>query len=420
MKVFKFGGASVNSAEGVKNVAKILRSHTNEKLLVVISAMGKTTNMLENLLHAFLEKSPNKDIFFNQVKLFHSGILNILFTNTNDLIYEWMETKFEELWKAVNKPDPSFYDFEYDQIVSFGEIFSTQIVSHYLKGQNIGVELLDVRSIIRTDDNYREAAVNWPKTEQNVREKLTPLFEHFDIIITQGFIGGTPQENTTTLGREGSDYSAAIFAYCLNASEMVIWKDVSGLFNADPKMFSKAQKFEQIPYKEAIELAYYGATVIHPKTIKPLENKQIPLYVKSFLSPDEKGTVISDANIIEPQIPSYIFKNKQILLSISAKDFSFIAEDNLFEIFEIFARLGVKINVMQNSAISFSVCMDENKQKFGILENELQKKFHIKYNSNLELITIRHYTQEIIERVVQDKMILLEQRSRLTAQIVVK
>lgn len=419
MQVFKFGGASVKDAEAVKNVAKVLKQFPHQQLGVVISAMGKTTNALEKLAHAFFYKKENAEELLEEIKQFHFTICNALFSSPTHPVFVDLENTFVELHWAIEDEPTHGFDFEYDQIVSMGEILSTKIVSAYLNEIGINNTWVDIRGIIQTDNTYREGKVDFALTESLVNKLLLPQLKPETIFITQGFIGGTSENFTTTLGREGSDYTASILAYCLNAKNVTIWKDVPGVLNADPKWFNHTKKIDELSYHDAIELTYYGATVIHPKTIKPLQNKNIPLYVKSFLNPKEEGTLIKDGEK-RLNIPSYIFKIDQVLLSIQPKDFSFIAEDNLSDIFEMFSRHGVKINLMQLSAISFSVCCDDNAEKIKTLVNELQKLFKVLYNSGLELMTVRYYTQDTIDLLTKNKVILLEQRSRFTVQMVMK
>jgi aspartate kinase len=415
MKVFKFGGASVKDANAVKNVATILNRFPNENIIVVISAMGKITNALERLTDAYFFKKGDSSSVLSEIKKYHFDILNQLFENKNHPIFDELNNTFVELEWAIEDEPTHEYNHEYDQIVSMGEIISTKIVSAYLNEVNIKNEWLDVRGIIQTDNTYREGRVDWQLTQQ----LSTKLSQSNGIFITQGFIGGTSENFTTTLGREGSDYTAAILAFTCNAESVTIWKDVPGVLNADPKWFDETKKLEQISYQDAIELAYYGATVIHPKTIKPLQNKKIPLYVKSFIHPEEKGTVINELQSPLP-IPCFIFKVNQVLISISPKDFSFIIEENLSDIFNLFAEKQVKVNVMQNSAISFSISVDNDERKLPDLIQTLQKQYRVLYNDNLELITIRYYDQATIERVTIDKKVLLEVKSRNTVQLVVK
>jgi aspartate kinase len=415
MKVFKFGGASVKDADSVQNVARILKLFPKDNLIVVISAMGKTTNSLEKLAEAFYYKRGNVQQLIGEIKKYHFDIIQQIFPDKTHSIYNEINNTFVELdWATEGEPSNSF-DHVYDQIACIGEIISTKIVSAYLNSVGLNNKWEDVRDFIKTDDTYREGKVDWESTEglTSILSKAT------GVVVTQGFIGGTSENYTTTLGREGSDYTAAILAYCTNAESVTIWKDVPGVLNADPKWFDDTQLIQQLSYQDAIELAYYGATVIHPKTIKPLQNKHIPLYVRSFINPEEKGTIINDVESHLP-VPCFIFKVNQVLLSISPKDFSFIVEQNLSDIFKLFAEQGVKINTMQSTAISFSVCVDINEHKIPTLVKELQNNYRVLYNDGLELITIRYYNQATIDRVTVDKKILLEVKSRYTVQLVVK
>jgi aspartate kinase len=421
MKVFKFGGASVKDAAAVKNVANILRFFPGENIIVVISAMGKTTNALERLTDACFYRKEDPDSVLKEIKKYHFGIIEELFPDRNHPVYNEISNTFVELdWAIEEDPSPD-YNYDYDKIVSIGEILSTKIVSTYLNETGVINKWKDVRDFIQTDNTYREGKVDWTLTQERIDKDLSPLFSKNErtIIITQGFLGGTSENFTTTLGREGSDYTASILAYTTNAESVTIWKDVPGVLNADPKWFDETKKLDQISYQDAIELAYYGATVIHPKTIKPLQNKKIPLMVKSFLHPEEKGTVINDVQSHLP-IPCFIFKINQVLLSISPKDFSFIMEENLSEMFKLFAERHVKVNVMQNSAISFSISIDNDERKVPELIKTLQKDYRVLYNEGLELITIRYYDQATIDRVTIGKKILLEVKSRYTVQLVVK
>ncbi len=435
MKVFKFGGASVKDAKAVKNVADILKFFPKENILVVVSAMGKMTNALERLTDAIFypaknagDKKEDASKVLAEIKKYHFDIIEELFPSKDHPIYNEISNTFVELDWAVDDTPTENYNYEYDKIVSLGEIVSTKIVHAYLKEAGLNSKWKDVRDFIQTDNTYREGKVDWELTQTLVNEHLmtaikSPLEgdkrDDGAIIVTQGFIGGTSENFTTTLGREGSDYTAAILAYTTNAESVTIWKDVPGVLNADPKWFDETKKLDQISYQDAIELAYYGATVIHPKTIKPLQNKKIPLLVKSFLNPSEKGTIINEIQSPLP-IPCFIFKVNQVLISISPKDFSFIAEENFSDIFNLFSERQVKVNVMQNSAISFSVSVDADERKLPDLIKTLQKQYRVLYNDNLELITIRYYDQATIDRVAIDKKILLEVKSRYTVQLVVK
>jgi aspartate kinase len=420
MKVFKFGGASVKDANAVRNAANILKFFPKENIIVVVSAMGKVTNALERLTDAFWYKKENAEAVLAEIKKYHFDILEQLFPDKNHAVYTEISNTFVELdWAIEDERSPDF-NYDYDKIVSMGEIISTKILSAYLNENEVNNKWWDVRGLIQTDNTYREGKVDWELTQQLVDKELKPFFQKKPgIVVTQGFLGGTSENFTTTLGREGSDYTAAILAYAMDAESVTIWKDVPGVLNADPKWFDETQKLDQISYQDAIELAYYGATVIHPKTIKPLQNKKIPLIVKSFLNPSEKGTIINDVQSPLP-IPCFIFKVNQVLLSISPKDFSFIMEENLSEMFNLFAERQVKVNVMQNSAISFSISIDNDERKVPELIKTLQEDYKVLYNEGLELITIRYYDQATIDRVTVDKKILLEVKSRYTVQLVVK
>jgi len=418
--VEKFGGASVNSAKAVENVKHILRLF-NKKRIVVISAMGKTTNALEEVVNFwFKEKKLSPKI--EEITSYHTRLINQLSSDYNftSFVCELLNKQIEEIKVKLNNINSSDYNFLYDSIVPYGEKISTMIVSSYLDHEKIENKLLFASDIIRTDNNYRNASVLWKETENNVNKKLRPLLENYDTIILQGFIGGTKEGLYTTLGREGSDYSAAIIAHCLGAKSLTIWKDVPGLLNADPKRVEHTTKIVSLPYSEAIELSYYGASIIHPKTIKPLENLNIPLYIKSFLNPLKEGTVICNQKEINPKLTNYIFKDKQILLSVSTKDFSFIDEKNIALVCNILSKNNVKVNLMQNSAISFSVCFDENINILPSLLTDLGEDFNIKYNTDLQLITLRHYDQKATANILQNKTLLIEQKNRTTVQYLVE
>ncbi len=425
LKVFKFGGASVKDADSVRNVATILKKHSSPKLVVIVSAMGKITNALEKVLTAWYESDERLNTFIQDVINYHEKIITSLFPDKNHPVYFKTDLLFGELEGHLNTPPSLDYDFDYDQVVSFGELISTTIISEFLISEGFNCQWFDVREQIKTDDTWREGKVNWETTELLIREQVAGFFDNSKgkpaIALTQGFLGASADGATVTLGREGSDYTAAIFAHALQAEEMVIWKDVPGLLNADPKYFSVTERLASISYREAIELAYYGATVIHPKTIKPLQNKDIPLRIKSFIDPESEGTVITQNTSADSLIPSFIFKVNQVLISISPRDFSFIDEQSLSEILAVFANNSIHISLMQNSAISFSVCVDNNERRLSQLFEALGKEYKVRYNTGLELITIRHYDQATIDRVLEDgKTVLLEMRSRLTAQFVVR
>lgn len=421
MLVFKFGGASVKDADAIRNVASILSLYPGIKLTVVVSAMGKSTNKLEEIVDAL--ESKNHKLFVglvDELEAFHMDIMAALFPERHFKIYQTIEELFETLrtrFEAVFSDNKSF---EYDQIVSLGEVLSSQIVSAYLIEQDFSVQWMDARKLIRTDHTYQEGKVDWKKTEQLVQERMLVAFHDSDILLTQGFMGHTSEGFTTTLGREGSDYTAGILAYCGQAESVTIWKDVPGMLNADPKYFSNTKKLEAISFKEAIELSYYGASVIHPKTIQPLQNRNIPLFVKSFLDPTAAGTVIQSSSSKDHLIPSYIFKFDQVLFSFTPKDFSFIVEENLSVIFGKLSDMNVKINLMQNSALSFSILTDQKKMKKDELLSLFQEDYEVKYNEDLSLVTIRHYDEQTIEQVTVGKEIILQQRTRHTARFVLK
>ncbi len=419
MQVFKFGGVSVKDANSIKNVADILNNKANEPTLVVISAMGKMTNKLEELVNAYFYKSSDSLLIFQEIKEYHFNIINHLFINKNKSIFNEIENVFLEILWAIEEEPSNSYNFYYDQIVSQGEILSTKIISAYLNEIILLNIWIDARDIIQTDNSYREANVDYLLSKDLTFAQIIPLFNQYKIIITQGFIGGTSENYTTTLGREGSDYTAALLAYFLDAKQIVIWKDVPGVLNADPKYFNNTKKIDEMSYHDAIELTYYGTSVIHPKTIKPLQNKNIPLFVRSFLKPNDTGTVIKNLNK-RNVATSYIFKTDQLLISIQPKDFSFIAEENLSLIFSMFSKNNIRVNMMQNSAISFSVCIDNDKYKFNNLILELQNQFKVYYNDNVQLMTIRNYDQETITKLSENKIILIEQRSRNNYQMVIK
>lgn len=424
MRVFKFGGASVKTAEAVKNIITILERFPKDKLIVVISAMGKSTNALEAYNEACFLQTPDAAQHLQHLQQYHLEIMDELFASRHHPVYQDIQRIFDTLDGFMQNPAWASYDAQYDAVVSCGELISTKIVSHYLNDQQVQNQWFDARELIQTDSTYREGKVDWKLTGYLINRTLMPYMTSADnaqrIAITQGFIAGTIDNTTTTLGREGSDYSGAILAYCCDVEAMSIWKDVPGVLNADPKYFDDTERLPVISYREAIELAYYGASVIHPKTIKPLQNKQIPLFVKSFVSPDDPGTQIQETIDYDHLIPSYIFKIDQVLLSIAPRDFSFIDEDNLSSIFGLFARHDIKLHLMQNSAISFSVCIDNKHRELPTLIEELQKAFVVKYNEGLELITVRHYTDETIAQLIEEKEVLLLQKGRATARLVVK
>ncbi|WP_183560746.1 aspartate kinase [Mucilaginibacter sp. SP1R1] len=418
MLVFKFGGASVKDANGIINLASVVKKYTDNQLLIVVSAMGKTTNALENLTRAYVDQTDDINPIYDGIKKYHFDILLELFESEHPVFDEIANTFVEIDWMIEDEPHDD-YDFIYDHIVSIGELVSTRIVNAYLNKVSVKSHWVDVRSYIHTDNTYREGVVQWDKTRASISRDIPALLDK-GVVVTQGFLGGTSENFTTTLGREGSDYTASIFAACLGAESVTTWKDVPGILNADPKFFADTVKFDELSYSEAIEMTYYGASVIHPKTIKPLQNAEIPLLVKPFNDPDAAGTVIKEDGVNQFTKPVIILKQNQILLSVSSKDYSFITEDHLSDVFRLFAQNQVKVNVMQTSALSFSVCFDFYEERFGKLLHSLQQDFKVKYNTGLTLITIRHHNENTLKELTQDKTILLEQISRNTAQVVVK
>lgn len=431
MKVFKFGGASVKDADAVRNVQQILNRFIDEELFIVFSAMGKTTNALEKIANAwFGHLSLNEQM--KDLADYHYNLALELNIDKSTL-----ENRFNDLHQILSTEPPQFFDEAYDRIVSFGELFSTDIISTYLGTNNV----IDAKEVIITDETHRNGSINWEKTKENILhavdllrsvKKLTGKNSNGggasltknnpSVIISQGFIGSTASGKPVTLGREGSDFSAAIFAWALGATEMIIWKDVPGVLNADPRYYNDTVKLEKMSYRDAIELAYYGASVIHPKTIQPLQNSEIPLFVRSFYEPEQTGTLIYNFEDGEQgdKIPSFIIKHDQVLMSISPRDFSFIAEGNLHGIFGSLSQLGIHINMMQLSAISFSIVIDNLSDKLEDLLNNLKEDYRIRYNSGLELITIRYYDQQTIDKIVGSRKVLLEQKSRTTVQLVVE
>lgn len=421
MKVFKFGGASVKDAASIKNVSAILTRYSGQKIIVVVSAMGKTTNKLEEIVSALISKDQKTFVgLVDDLQQYHIEIAAGLFPEHHFHIFELLEDIFDNLRAQIQKNLSDNQAFIYDQIVSLGELLSSQIVNAYLLDQGLNSQWLDARTVIRTDNKYQEGTVDWKKTALLCEQHVLPAFQQHDILLTQGFIGHTSEGFTTTLGREGSDYSAGILAYSCNATDVTIWKDVPGMLNADPKYFTDTRLLEHISFKEAIELSYYGASVIHPKTVQPLQQKNIPLYVKSFLDPEAKGTTISSSTSQDAKIPSFIVKKEQLLLTISSKDFSFIAEQHLSDIFQTLAQLQIPINIMQNSALNFSILVDRKKVKLESLRAALEATYQLRYNEGLELVTIRNYDQQTLEQMTKGKEMILEQRTRNTARLVLR
>jgi aspartate kinase len=416
MRVFKFGGASVKDADGIKNVFSLLQKVGYEEVLLVVSAMGKTTNALEVVIKNYFEKSNELNASIQEVKKYHNQIVLELFDDENHEVFMDINDLFADLEYFIRSNKSPNYNFVYDQIISLGEIMSTTILSHYMNYSGINTQWIDVRTYIKTDNTYRDANVDWEMTQKNISK----IAKKKTLFITQGFVGSDENGFTTTLGREGSDYTAAIFAYCLNAESVTIWKDVPGVMNADPRYFENATLLNQISYREAIELAFYGASVIHPKTLQPLQKKEIPLFVKSFINPLLPGTSVSKGEDLDPKMPCFIVKKDQLLLSLSSIDFSFIMEENISEIFSLLHQFKIKVSLIQNSAISFSVCIEDKFGNFNQLKAILSKKFAVTYNENVSLYTIRHFDEKSAEMVQKNKTVLLRQVSRETMQVVTK
>lgn len=414
MRVYKFGGASIQNADGVKNIASIVKKSAAQNMVIVISAMGKMTNAFEELVQAII-KSENFEEELNRIRNYHVSIIDELYEEPS-LVRQHVSQLFMHLESEISNLRSSQYDYIYDQIVSYGELLSTTIVSDYLNSVGIPNQWTDVRNLIKTDDCFRDAKVNWELTKARIGEEIKPN----RIYVIQGFLGGTTEGDTTTLGREGSDYTAGIFAYCLDAEDVTIWKDVDGVLNADPRVFSDNTLLKQISYEETIEMAFYGASVVHPKTIQPLQSKEIPLYVKSFVNPSSKGTKVSRGVALSPKIPCYIVKKNQILISIASKDFSFIVEDNIRFIFQLLHEYQLKVSLIQNSAISFSVCVDNKFKQFDTFLAKIASLFRVQFHKGVDLYTIRHFTDKSIQEIEQKGIRLLRQTTQETTQIVIQ
>ncbi|MBR3557476.1 MAG: aspartate kinase [Bacteroidales bacterium] len=423
MKVFKFGGASVKDAPAIENLKNILQRYENEQLVVVISAMGKTTNFLEKLLDAYCHEPEKVEGLLTELRTRHERVAEELMGVGNPFLPH-SERLFTLLAEQLQRPTSDNFDYDYDRIVSFGELLSTTLISTYLNHQGLDVQWLDARQLVRTDNTYREGHVDWTVTRKLVCNTINPYFQNrtSGMVLTQGFIAGTAENQTTTLGREGSDYSAAILANTLDAECVTVWKDVPGILNADPKRFPNAVKIDKLTYHETVELAYYGASVIHPKTLRPLHNKQIPLFVKSFFHPENEGSMITQTADTK-DIPSYIVKDNQLLISVSPRDFSIIGVENLSKILDILSQYRVKINLIQNSALTFSVCTDNVPMRLQPCIEALQKEFVVKFNEAIRLVTIRHYDESSEKEVLgmfAGEEVLIRQNNRHTIQLVLK
>ena len=416
MRIFKFGGASVKDADGIHNMYRVLEQTGHENTLIVVSAMGKTTNALEKLIEVYFEDSQKTESQLNEVIDYHLGIMNEIFDHPNHEVYDEVKRRFDYLRTFLKNNKSPHYSFVYDQVVSTGELVSTTIINYYLNSKAISADWLDARECIQTDASYRDANVDWTRTEVAINGQVSPN----RLYITQGFIGSDDNNFTTTLGREGSDYTAAIFAYCLNGNSVTIWKDVPGVLNADPRHFESTQLLYQISYQEAIELAFYGASVIHPKTLQPLQRKEIPLHVKSFINPNDVGTKVSKGVAIDPHVPCFIVKNGLALIRLSSIDFSFIIEKNISDIFGMLHKNKMKVDLIQNSAISFSVCVFDKFNKMEELIHELSGRFQVDYTADVSLYTIRHFQAGSADFLLRKHELLLEQRTQETMQLVMR
>lgn len=416
MRVFKFGGASVKDAESVRNVVRVLQEVGCEDTFVVISAMGKITNAMEKIVADYFNDKKSLNTSLQEVIDYHETIVSDLFEGKKHPVHEKIKLLFEEVKGFLTWNKSPKYAFVYDQVVGYGELISTTIISEYLNVVGVSNVWQDIRELIKTDNNYRDASINWERTQQEVSAKV----DLSKLNISQGFLGSDDNNFTTTLGREGSDYTAAILAYCLNADSVTIWKDVPGVLNADPRNFDETRLLDQISYREAIELAFYGASVIHPKTLQPLQRKEIPLYVKSFVNPKGNGTIVGKGSDISPKIPCFIVKKNQVLLKLSSLDFSFIVENNISEIFKLFHDHRMKVDLIQNSAISFSVCLDNKFNGLQSMLNELKGRFKVVCHEDVSLYTIRHFDDEAVKSLQNGRSVLVEQRGKETVQLVVK
>lgn len=416
MEIYKFGGASVKDASSVQNVLRVLQKTGYNNKVIVVSAMGKMTNALEIVISKYLNTGTAPKDLLAEIKDFHLEISHNLFDSPDAPVFKIIDNLFAELSNFLAHNKSKQYDFVYDQIVCYGELLSSSILSEYLKNQGIEHIWLDARKLIKTNSIYRDATVQWEETQQRIFSRIKPGH----LYLTQGFIAADANNFTTSLGREGSDYTAAIFAYCLNAEKVIIWKDVPGVLNADPRVFENPQLLNQISYEEAIELAFYGASVIHPKTLQPLQRKEIPLFVKSFINPEEAGTAVSKGQTLIPVVPCFIVKKNQVLISLSSLDFSFMVEENISEIFRLFHLYQMKVNLIQNSAISFSVCVDNRFNNLEKLIQHLKARFKVTFTTGVSLYTIRHFDENAIKSLEKDKEVLLKQVTQNTVQLVTK
>ncbi len=419
VQVYKFGGASIKDAESIKNVGNIILQQEYDKLVIVVSALGKTTNALEKVVDSYFKQDGKTSDIAESIKEDHYQIIEDLFSNdeNKNSIKEKIHNLFVELqWVIEDEPKDS-YEYIYDQIVSVGELASSNLVANYLNSKDLALEWLDARDFIKTDNTFKEAYINWDTTKTKINDVVLPALQNGPIL-TQGFIGSTSDNDSTTLGREGSDYTAAILSYCLDAEQQVIWKDVDGVLNADPNAFEDTRLIDDLSYGEAVEMTYYGAKVIHPKTIKPLQNKRIPLVVRSFKNTEKTGTKIHADGLNKVELPVIIKKTNQVLLSFITKDFSFTDENQIGEIMSVFGKHNIKINLIQTGAIRFSALVDEKTAHIVQIEKELSDKFDIKIRRNISLLTIRHYDDATIEKYTSREEVLLEQKTAINYQAV--
>ncbi len=414
MHVLKFGGASVKDAQGVKNLEKVLKITGTTETIVVVSAMGKTTNALEKVIDHYYHSKHKLQSSIQEIQKYHNAILLELFENETHVVFKTVSKLFQEVTTFFERNKSPDYNFVYDQTIGYGELVSTTIISYYLNHKGLKNNWLDAREVIKTNRNYRNAKIDWNSTQAKIKKAVNSK----NCIVTQGFIASDANNFTTTLGREGSDYSAAIFAYCTNAKNVCVWKDVPGILNADPRYFDNATLLRSLSYEEAIELSYYGASVIHPKTLQPLQRKEIPLFVKSFLKPEQAGTQVGKGLQLTPNIPCYILRENQILISISSLDFSYIVEENISHIFNLLHSCRMKVHLTQNSAISFSVCAENNFDNLEALLLQLKAKYKVSVEEPVNIFTLRHHTPEAIKEIEKNKTVLMKQITPKTVQIV--
>jgi len=420
MQIFKFGGASVKNSDGIKNVGEIIQKYRDSKAqIIVVSATGKTTNQLEEVVEKKFSDFPTALLLLQSIREKHEHILEELGIQKDHPVFSDLNRHFVEAEWVIEEERLSPYDFTYDQIVSIGELISSRILTAWLDLIGLNVEWIDARDLILTDDTYREGRIQWKETNKKIQDIIRPSIQAGKIVVTQGFIGSTAENNTTTLGREGSDYTAAILSSALKSDSMTIWKDVPGILTADPNVFDHVTKLDRLTYTEAIEMTYYGAKVIHPKTIQPLQLQSIPLYVKSFISPESAGSLIStDIEIEYP--PIVVLEKNQALLHFSSTDLSFIAEHHMARLFNLFEKHRIKVNMMRNTAITFTVCVTNDSRRISNLLTELKAEYVVVIDSELELITVRHYIDSMLTALLENKIVVLEERIKKTLQMVVK